>query len=247
MSRLLEKAGQTGLPLLIRTISNPTIAVKGRAKSSPGPLSLHGFKVGNISERGLEHLAKNAKGGVQLEFALSSMRVTFYSSISHFALDDCTFTLPDFLLSIERRKNTRFMVLGSQRAFISMPEWRPVASDPGLAPFFVSSNEMSALIPVADVSLGGLSICDKFPAICAQFSEVPADRRMVLYLPMMKPIEIFGSIRWHRKTRDVVTELDGQSRLINSYRYGVQFIGSSEELLNSVRGFIQMIAQAEAI
>jgi hypothetical protein len=64
---------------------------------------------------------------------------------------------------------------------------------------------------------------------------------------MMKPIEIFGSIRWHRKTRDVVTELDGQSRLINSYRYGVQFIGSSEELLNSIRGFIQMIAQAEAI
>lgn len=247
VSRLLEKAGQTGLPLLIRTISNPSVAVKGRAKSSLGPLNLHGFKVGNISDKGIEHLAKNAKGGVQLEFALSSMRVTFYSSISHFDRDDCTFTLPDFLLSIERRKNARFAVLGSQRAFISIPGWRPDATDPGLAPFFISSSELSALLPVADVSLGGLSISDKFPAICSLFGDVPLDKQIMLYLPMMKPLEVAVSIRWRRKTRDVVTELHGQSRLLNSYRYGVQFLRPSEELLNHMRGFIQMIAQAEAI
>lgn len=244
---MLEKAGQTGLPLLIRTIANPTIAVKGRAKSSPGPLSLHGFKVGNISERGLEHLAKNAKGGVQLEFALSSMRVTFYSSISHFALDDCTFTLPDFLVSIERRKNTRFAVLGAQRAFISIPDWQPNSSSPGLAPYFASSQELSALLPVSDVSMGGLSICDKFPAVCSIFKEIPAEKRMFLLFPMMKPLEILGSIRWHRKTRDVTTELDGRSRIVSAYRYGIMFLNPSEELTTSIRGFIQMIAQAEAI
>jgi hypothetical protein len=70
---------------------------------------------------------------------------------------------------------------------------------------------------------------------------------MILYLPMMKPLEVAVSIRWRRKTRDVVTELSGQSRLINSYRYGAQFLKPSEELSNHIRGFIQMIAQAEAI
>lgn len=247
MSRLLEKAGQTGLPLLIRTIADPNIAVKGRAKLSSGPLKVNGFKVGNISEKGLAHLAKNAQGGVQIEFALSSLRITFYSSINHFTVDDCTFAVPDFLLSIERRQNSRFQVLGSHRAFVSMNGWDPHPTDAGTPPYFSSAPELSGLLPVSDVSLGGVSVSDRFPAICGLLGEASSEKLMNLHLPMMKPLEFSVYVRWQRKTQDVVTELDGRSRMVSSYRFGMQFINPSEEVLSGVRGFIQMITQAEAI
>lgn len=247
MARLLEKAGETGLPLLIRTLSQPTIAVKGRAKRSGGSVSIQGFKVGNLSERGLEHLAKNSEGGVQVEFSLSSVKVMFYSSVSHFAFDECTLTVPDYLLSIERRKNARFQVVGMHRAFVSLPEWRPDPKDAGVPPYFPSSGELAELLPVGDVSLGGLSIVEKFPAVCSQFATSTSSRFILLHLPMSQPIEIKASVRWNRKTRDVVTEIDGQSRIVSVYRFGIQFVSPGAELLMSLKSFIQMISQAEAI
>ena len=247
VARLLEKAGETGLPLLIRTLSHPGIAVKGRAKSSGGPVSSQGFQVGNLSERGLEHLAKNSDGGVQVEFSLSSVKVMFYSSVAHFTFDECTLTIPDYLLSVERRKNSRFQVVGVHRAYVSLPGWHPNPKDAGVPPYFDSAIDLAELLPVGDVSLGGLSIVEKFPAACSQLAGGTETRPILIHLPMAQPIEVEASVRWNRKTRDVVTEVEGQSRIISMYRFGIQFVNPGSELLMSLKGFIQMIAQAEAI
>lgn len=247
VARLLEKAGETGLPLLIRALSNPRIAVKGRAKKSPGPVNLHGFKVCNISDRGYEYLAENANGGIQVEFVLSHAKVVFYSSISHFSQQDCTLSVPDSLISIERRKNARFQVAGSNRAFLTLSGWEPKSSDLGSPPFFGSCSNLTPLIPVGDVSLGGLSVVDRFPAVCSKLAVELENYEAKIHLPMINPISLKLSLRWHRKTKDVISDLEGKSRIIGAYRFGLQFLDPSEELLENIKSFIQLISQAEAI
>jgi hypothetical protein len=247
ISRLLEKAGQSELPLLIRTLSDPKIAVRAQAKPSSRALDLEGFKVCSISARGLDHLVKKGKGGVQLEFPLSSLYMTFYSSISDLSVEECTFTIPNYIVSMERRKNTRFLVVGTHRAFVSIEGWEPSVDDSGVRPIFLASKETARLVSVGDISLSGLLLVERFPAICSVLDEIHSNHGATLYIPMMKPIAASVNVRWHRKTKEVITDLDGRSRFVTTYRYGVQFRDPTDELLSGIRGFIHMIAQAEAI
>ena len=232
---------------MIRAISMPSLAVKGRAKPSPGPINSHGFKICNISQRGLEHLSQHGDGGVQIEFSLSNAKLMFYSTIAHFDVDHCTFSAPDYLLSIERRKSIRHPVVGSQRAFLSVCNWAPSVLDPGVAPFMESAAEMVSLVRVADISGGGLCIEERFPAICRVLDRPFEQYDVELHLPMMRPITTSVSLRWQRKSRNIVSELDGESRVVTSYRFGLQFMNPSVELIGAVKSFVGIISQAEAI
>jgi len=232
---------------LIRAISMPSLAVKGRAKASPGPINSHGFKICNISERGLEHLSQHGDGGVQIEFSLSNAKLMFYSTIAHFSADHCTFSAPDYLLSIERRKSIRHPVVGSQRAFLRVCNWAPKIFDPGVPPFMESTAEMVSLVRVADVSHTGLCIEERFPAVCRVLDRPLEQYDVELYLPMTRPIAASVSLRWQRKSRNVVSELDGENRIVTSYRFGLQFMNPSVELIGAVKSFVGIISQAEAI
>lgn len=247
VARLLEKAGQMGLPLIIRVLSVPNIAVKGRAKLTNGGIALNGFRVTNISDRGIDFLAKNGSGDVQIEFVLSSSKLMFHTSISHFSQSDCSFTMPSYLISIERRKNARFPIMGNLPAYMAMASSKPISLDLGAAPFFESSKDLAAILPLSDISLGGLALAYRFPSIITEFSSGKRSESAFLLLPMSRPIAMETSIRWNRKTMDIVTDVDGQTRMVGVYRFGLQFVNPSEELLKSLRGFIQLIAHANAI
>jgi len=247
VARLFEKAGHTGLPLIIRVLAVPNVAVKGRAKLTNGGVALNGFKVANISERGIDFLAKNGSGGVQIEFVLSSSKLMFHTSISHFSQSDCTFSTPSYLVSIERRKNVRFPITGNLRAYMTTTPSKPGALDLGAAPFFESSKDLAEIFPLTDVSLGGVALGYRFPSILAEFSTGKLSESAFLLLPMCRPIPMETSIRWSRKTMDIVTDVDGQSRMVGVYRFGLQFLNPSDDLVKSLRGFIQMIAHADAI
>lgn len=232
---------------MIRAISMPSLAVKGRAKASPGPVNSYGFKICNISERGLEHLSQHGGGGVQIEFSLSNAKLMFYSTIAHFAGDHCTCSAPDYLLSIERRKTIRHPVVGSQRAFLRVCDWAPRIFDPGVPPFMESAAEMVSLLRVADVSDTGLCIEERFPAVCRVLDRLLDQYNVELHLPMTRPIAASVSLRWQRKSRSIVGELDGENRIVTSYRFGLQFRNPSVELIGAVKSFIGIISQAEAI
>jgi hypothetical protein len=247
VARVLEKAGQVGLPLLIRAMSKPSVAVKGRAKVSPGSIGMHGFKIGNISQPGLEHLSQHGGGGVQIEFSLSNAKLMFYSTIAHFSADHCTFTSPDYLLSIERRKSIRYPVVGSLRAFLKVRDWSPKIFDPGVPPFLGSAADMISLFRVSDVNQAGLSIEERFPAVCKVLDEPLKQYEVDLYLPMIRPIAAAVSLHWQRKSRNIVSELDGDNRIVTSYRFGLQFVNPSSELVSAVNSFVSIISQAEAI
>jgi len=247
VARLLEKVAQSNLPLLVRALSSPTIAVKGRAVPTLGAISEHGFKIGGISDRGLRFLAANSAGGLVVEFVLMSSKVEFYTTMATLSKVECVVSLPSYLLSIERRKNTRHQVAGNARAFLSIDSWEPDAEDMATVPFFESSSELSSLIPVGDVSLGGISIVTRFPSICNVFDRLPMEEIGKFYLPMMAPIPIEASIRWCKRVKEVIPEDKGANRVVRFFRFGVQFVNPSDDLLKNIQLFIQKVSQAEAI
>jgi hypothetical protein len=64
---------------------------------------------------------------------------------------------------------------------------------------------------------------------------------------MSRPIAASVSLRWQRKNRNVISEWDGYSRIVTSYRFGLQFMNPSIELIGAVKSFVGIISQAEAI
>ena len=247
VARLLEKVAQSRLPLLVRALSTPAIAVRGRAVQEAGVSRNQGFKIIDISDRGLKFLSENSAGGLMVEFALMSTKVEFFTSITELNTTGCTVSLPDCLMSIERRKNARFQVGGSSRAFLSMDSWLPDAEDIAAVPFFESSNELGPLILVGDISEGGVSLVTRFPSMCTVLGRSSIQETGKLYLPMANPIAFEAAIRWSKTVKDVLPDEKGVNRIIRLYRFGVQFVNPSAGLVNQIQMFIQKIGQAEAI
>jgi len=247
VARLLEKVAQSSLPLLVRALSSPTIAVKGRAIPVDGSIGDQGFKIGGISDRGLKFLSANSAGGLMVEFVLMSSKVEFYTTIATLSSLDCTVSLPNYLLSIERRKNARYQVAGNARAFMSFDTWEPDPEDMATVPFFESSSELGSLIPVGDVSLGGISLVTRFPSICKVFDRSPMEEIGQFYLPMSTPMPVEASIRWTKRVKEVLPDENGVNRIVRTFRFGVQFVNPSDDLLKSIQMFIQKLSQAEAI
>lgn len=247
VARLLDKVAESGLPLMIRSVASPTISVKGRAISNGGSVRDHGLMIGNISERGIKFLVENAQGGVQVEFVLMSSKVVFFTSISHFNRQDCIVNLPAFLTSIERRKDSRYFVAGNNRAFMGISSFYPEIKDTATHPFFESSKELCSLIPVGDVSMGGISLVSRFPAACKFLDRGHTLNEAEFHLPLSPPIIVDASVRWCKRLKETVVDTEGKSRVIRVYKFGIQFMQPTEELLRSIQGFIQKLSQADAI
>ena len=247
VARVLEKVGASGLPLLIRALSSPSTAIKGRAIPVGGSIRESGFKIGNISEQGIRFLAANAAGGIQIEFVLMATKVVFFTSLSFLGRQDCVALLPSYLVSIERRKDTRFPVAGNARAFLSVNSWVPDAGDPATVPFFESTKNLASLLPVGDVSMGGISVVTRFPAACKMLDRGHAIEEVKFYLPLLPAFEVEASVRWCKRQKEAVQDVDGRARISRTYRFGIQFVNPTEELIRNLQLFIQQISQADAI
>jgi hypothetical protein len=247
VARILEKVAANGIPLIIRPLACPNTAVKGRAIPSSGPILSSGIRVGNISEKGMKFLAEQSSGLFQVEFVLTSAKVTFQSRLVQLNRQDCVLSAPGQLISIERRKNSRYQVTGNVRAFMSFQVWDPSPSDMINPPFWDSTKEIGTLVPVADVALGGVSLMTRFPGICKILDRGQAIESGQLHLPMMGNFPVDVSVRWCKRLRESMTESDGKSRVQRLYKFGLQFVNLSQDLEKNIHIFIQRISQADAI
>ena len=245
--RVLTRLGDSGIPLIIRAMAAPAIAIKGRAVPSTGSVLELGLKIGNISEKGIKFLAAHGKSGISVEFVLTSAKVSFQSELTMLGRQDCVITIPKFLESIERRKNARYAVTGNARAFMSIEGWQPHIRDLTSPPTWDSAVDFSSLIPLGDVSLGGISLVTPFPGITKILDGGQSIEKGTLYFPMTNGIEVECSVRWCKKVRENVVDKDGASRTTRLYRFGLQFMNPGYDLMQQVQILIQKISQSEAI
>jgi hypothetical protein len=247
VTRLLELVGQSGIPFIIRSLDVSLIAVKARAVTEIPGLNMAGVKISNISERGLQHLTQNSGGSFQIEFILRSEKVQFYSKILKINRQGCVFAFPDYLESVERRKNARFGVSENLLAFMSFKNLPTDHLDFAGPPIFESARDLASLIPISDIGLGGAGLHFRFPSVSRVVESARPVEPATLCLPMTAPTAIDVSLRWSRGLNDQVGAVDGSIRNIRSFKLGIQFLSLSESQLQNIQVFIQRLSQADAI
>lgn len=245
--RILQRVAQGGLHVLVRDVSQPETAVKGRAVSSAGVTRIGGFSIGGLSEKGRLYLTANPNAVVQVEFVLMAMKVVFQAKILRIDGNAVSVSLPDTLVSIERRKDARYPITPNAKAFIRIDNWHPDQSDQTVIPFFEYQRQNASLISAGDLSAGGLSIVSRFPAICKILQRGSIVDRGALILPLERPIPIMLEVRWVKRIRENVQDMEGNVRTARIYKFGVQFMNPSEQLVSGLQRFMTKLVVAEAI
>lgn len=245
--RILQRVAQGGLHVLVRDVSQPEVAVKGRAVSSSAVSRAGGFSIGGLSERGRIYLAAHPDAIFQIEFVLMATKVTFQSKIMRMDGNAVIVSLPDLLVSIERRKDARYLVTANTKAFVKIDNWHPDQRDATVIPFFEYQRENATLIAAGDVSAGGMSIVTRFPAICRALQKGSIVDRGSLILPLEPPIPIMFEVRWVKRIRENLQDMDGHVRTARFYKFGVQFVNPSEKLVTELQRFMTRLVVADAI
>lgn len=245
--RILQRVAQGGLSILVRDLSQVETAVKGRAGSSASVSRMNGFTISGLSDRGRSYLMSHLEATLQIEFVLMSTKVVFQSKILKVDGNSVMVALPEVLTSMERRKDARYVVTPNARAFVRVDHWHPEQSDPTVIPFFEYQRDNASLLSAGDVSNGGLSIVSRFPSVCKVLQRGSVLEQSALVLPLERPIPAMLEVRWVKRIRDSVQDIQGNMRTVRIYKFGIQFLNPSEQLQSEIQKFMAKLAVAEAI
>jgi len=235
------------LPVFVRGVSSSSVLVKGRASGilSGGTNNPPLMRIANISEKGITHLV--GTGRVQVEFVMMSTKVAFVTSVVTREDLSILVLIPQTLVSVERRKNSRYLCNDEVRAFLDLSAWRPQINDLAGPPFYPHGRNIAGFIPVADVSQGGVCGITRFPTSITFVKRGLIDDKATIILPMIGRIPCSLEIRWVKKIKEHQKGQDGKDIQRRFYRFGAQFVGDSDILKVSLRQFMTRLSEAGAI
>lgn len=231
---------------MVRGAGATGIAVKGRAANIILDTSTPAMRIANISDKGILHLS--AVPRVQVEFVMMATKVVFLANVLAREQNSILISIPQALVSIERRKNARYNCTEDLGAFLDLSLWKPHIEDVTAPPFYPQFRALSGYLTVADLSFGGLCVVTRFPAVNTVLRRGLIDDRARLVLPMQEPLEVGIEVRWFKRIKEHVKGTEDTSHsFMRSYRFGVEFISQTDEVRLSIRQFIQQLSQAGAI
>lgn|GEM_PF-1267045 len=243
IERILAKICAAHLNVIIRRRGENMISVRGIAQdiSQAGPKTI---EIANISPVGMAHL-KTARD-VIVEFKGMSTHLTFTQTIIEQSESTVRIALPKQLLSLERRKNSRFKTTEENSAFLNLPSINKTPAVYG-SPFASTQlNNLSNWVRLADLSEGGICLVTRFPAILRHFRRDHSLEDATLMLPMHLPLPVHAQVRWIKRIREMDEQL-GEESFRRKILIGLQFINPSEELTLNIRKFIRTMNLADAV
>lgn len=223
------------------------VSVKGRAATimTYGPNNLPVMRISNVSERGIAHLV--AANKVQVEFVMMSTKVAFVAIVQAREQQSILVGIPQTLVSIERRKNARYNCTDELRSFINLSCWQPDADDLTAPPFYPHCKNIAGYIPITDLSFGGFCATTRFPSSSLTVRRGLIDDKAQLVLPMIGNFNVGVEIRWIKRIKEHHKDSEGKETFKRYFKFGVEFVGQSDELKLSIRQFITKLSQAGAI
>ena len=245
ISRILRRICQASLQVIIRIGATSPIAIKGRAVSLISEGNARGMRISNISDKGMDHLLRQSE--INVEFIMMATKVMFTAKILLREQNSIVVTIPEELISIERRKNARYFTTPDLSAFLTFSLFRPSFDDVTAAPFFIHYRDVGSLVMLSDLSLGGVCAVTRFPALNAVLRRGMIDDGATLHLPMQAPVPLAIEVRWFKKIREHIKSPDGALRSQRTYKFGLEFKGQNEAVQVSIRQFLQQLSQAGAI
>jgi hypothetical protein len=250
VARILSKICQSNLQVFMRTSENQGIAVKGKASNIvaaklPDGTKVLTLRISNISEQGMDFITHQEK--LQVEFIMMATKVVFVSRVVNADQNSILVTFPNSLVSIERRKNARFATNEDSIGYVRMSVWNPQGDDLAAPPIYPQYRDLASLIPVADISLGGVCLVTPFPSISQELKRGRIDDGAQLILPMQSPVDVSMEVRWVKRVKEHVKDSYGAARAIVSYRFGCEFMAQSEPVATAIKHFVAQINQSQAI
>lgn len=243
--RILRRISQARLPVLIRFSTQESVLIRGRASELNADFATPKMRISNISEAGIKKLED--KKTIQIEFVMMSTKISFVSRICQFDQNSITVAIPDYLLSIERRKNARHITTKDFTSFVALNIWQPNMDDVSAPPTLLHFQELMNQISIVDIGMGGICGVTRFPSAGMVLKRGLIDDNAMILFPMQKPIKLGMEIRWIKKIKEQIKDVDGFTRNVRSFRFGGEFIFPNEDTKLAVRQYIQQLMQAEAI
>jgi hypothetical protein len=243
--RILQRTCEASLPLMIRGDSDPSVAVKGRCVEILMAQQDPFFRIDSVSDRGMKHLEDSKK--LQVEFVLTEAKIVFVSTIVSRESHAIVLRLPKSLVSIERRKNARYICTPEMRAFITLSAWQPSSDDAMTPPFYAHHAGLGGYLDVADLSLGGMCFVTRFPALGQIVKRGHIEEHARVYFPMSSPIDAKVVVRWAKRVKEYAKEAQMNDRFDRFYRFGGEFIEPTEQLKFAIRQYAQKLSQEGAL
>jgi hypothetical protein len=239
---------RANLSILLRHNNDKTLAVRGKTAgldlTVAGEVSINGLFINEVSENGIAYL-KNAKE-IQAEFIMMSMKVVFFTTIIQMTKNSIWISIPEQLMSLDRRKNLRVNTKPEIMAFYSSPLSQG-HQDLTWVPHFSQYQSFNNRIKIFNVSMGGICLTSNFPGVEKLFTIYPEHKNGFLHLPMLQPLPISVKIKWIKKIPKTIEEAGGNFYTKIDYRIGCEFYDLSDQAKSSVITFIQKLSEGYAI
>lgn len=263
IGKILAEVTRLRIEVLLR-YSNTGKAVRGIAEIFNAPEK--SFLVSNISAAGDELLRNHDK--VRVEFVLLSTKLVFDAQIRARAAGKIVLGTPTQLVSIERRRNSRFKVPSTQAAFVEFADETVDVTrfdSPFVPKFLLDGATVVPRLRVDDVSLGGIACFSRYSSVAQLLKPSEFGVMGQIYFPNMAPLPVPVSIRWVKKTVNAVPlhKYPSLARTMNGrgkqsptvdtnlketyFRVGLQFAEVSQELDAALRRFIHTVQTAESV
>lgn len=245
IARIIERICQANLPVILRQMSDSSIAVKGRAVSLSPESNSYGLRISNISEMGIQHLIRpDAK--IQVEFVMMSTKVLFVSQIISSDSQSVVLSMPSVLVSVERRKNARYSTTDEHQALVQFSVWKADGNDMTAPPVFFPESQLASFIQIADLSYGGMCVVTRFPSLNTVLRRGLIDEKAKIILPLAEPFEVSLEVRWVKRIKEHIAENESK-QIVRSYRFGLEFVKQPENVKIAIHQFIQKVSQSGAI
>jgi len=244
IDRILNRVCSAGLEVLIRIHGVAGVAVRGRAVAIDEHGEYRWFRMANISDQGMAHLMGINK--VRIEFVGMTTQVVFEATITMRDQNSIAVEMPEMLYSIERRENARFVTTPELLSFVDLTCWTPNKNDIGSPPIIVPFFDLAGWINIADISEGGFCAVTRFPSVLNAVRRGLIDDQAKIIFPMQPPLPVPLEVRWFKKIKDQV-KVEGQTRHVRIFRFGMQFVNPSDEVKMAVKQYAKQLSLATAI
>ncbi|MBM4250497.1 MAG: PilZ domain-containing protein [Deltaproteobacteria bacterium] len=250
IQRILVRVCEAKIPLVLRVIgANSAIAIKARAHEIGADASGRRF-VGfsGVSKAGIEMI--EVGGGLQVEFATMATKIMFSTPILERGTSWVRVGFPKTLVSLERRSSDRYLCRDHLMSFLSFSLWGPKVSDVISPPFYEHQFQPASMVPIADISAGGVCIVTRFPSLCNELFRGVVDKQAHLHMPMQPSIPVEAEVRWIKKIKEHMTQVNTDTPISlysRHYRLGIQFRDPSDSFKLAIKQFTQQLALKDAI
>lgn len=244
LKRIFAKMCSAGMHVLLRTDEDANLGIRAIFHLIDEVNGENVLYLNGISEKGRQKL-EFAKG-VRVEVLGMPTRVMFDAQIKRHFGEGIGIAIPESIISLERRQNTRYQTHPRHMAYLVLSSWRASSDDWAAPPVFLMNEPLASWLPLVDISMGGMCILTHFPAVLTAAAPTSIDHNAQLIFPMIGTVPVKVMVRWQKRTidRKVIGKREHSQR---QFRFGIEFIEPEEQLKLKIRQFMRQLSMADAI